>query len=200
MFISLEGGEGSGKTTTSQILAERLRAEGYDVVLTREPGGIDVAEKIRNIIFDYELDEKTEVLLFAAARIEHLEHIIKPAIAGGKIVICDRYIDSSIVYQGVARNQGIDAVRDLNYWATNKYLPDMTLFYDIEPEIALARINQDEREVNRFDKEKMEFHKNIYNAYKELAESTERIKTINANDTIDNVVETMYQLIKENIG
>ncbi len=200
MFISLEGGEGSGKTTTSKLLANKLEADGYNVVLTREPGGIDVAEKIRNIIFDYALDEKTEVLLFAAARIEHLEHVIKPAIEEGKIVICDRYIDSSIVYQGVARNQGIETVRDLNYWATNTYLPDLTLFFDIEPKVALARISQDEREVNRFDQEKIDFHEKLYHAYQELAATTKRIKSIDADDTIENVVEAMYQLVKEKIG
>lgn len=198
MFISLEGGEGSGKTTISTLLAEKLKNDGYEVVITREPGGIDVAEKIRNIILNYNLNEKTEVLLFAAARIEHLEHVIKPAINAGKIVICDRYIDSSIVYQGVARNQGIEAVRDLNYWVTNRYLPDLTFFFDIEPELALNRIKASEREVNRFDQEKIEFHHKIYHAYQELANSDSRIKSINANQDIEEVLTDIYQVIKEN--
>ncbi len=197
MFISFEGGEGSGKTTVSQLLAQQLINDGHDVLLTREPGGVEVAEKIRKLIFDYQLDEKTEVLLFAAARVEHLEKVIKPAITAGKIVICDRYIDSSIVYQGIARKQGVSEVRDLNYWATNTYLPKLTFFFDVKPEIALKRISQDEREVNRFDQEKLEFHQQIYNGYVDLATVESRIRTIDATQSIEAVLAEIYQAIKE---
>ncbi len=198
MFISLEGGEGSGKTTISTLLAEKLKNEGHDVVLTREPGGVEIAEKIRGLIFDYHITEKTEVLLFAAARVEHLENVIKPAINAGKIVICDRYIDSSVVYQGIARDQGAKSVRDLNYWATDTYLPDMTILFDIKPEIALKRIDSNLREVNRFDQEKLDFHQKIYDAYQNLASIDERIISINADQSIENVLEEVYSLIKEN--
>ncbi len=200
MFITFEGGEGSGKTTISQIVSDRLKQLDFEVVLTREPGGIKVAEEIRSLIMANELQYKTEVLLFAAARIEHLENKIKPALNENKIVICDRYIDSSIVYQGYARGESIDAVKEINYWATNNFKPDLTIFFDVKPEVALKRISSDEREVNRFDQEKALFHQKIYDGYRELAKSDDRIKAVDASKTIEEVTNTVIKLIKEEIN
>ncbi len=200
MFITLEGGEGSGKTTVSKIIAEQLTQLNYKTVLTREPGGVKVAEDIRGLIMDNELQYKTEVLLFAAARIEHLETKIKPALKKDKIVICDRYIDSSVVYQGYARGEDIDAVKKINYWATDSLQPDLTIFFDVKPEIALERIKSDDREINRFDQEKMLFHEKIYDGYQELAKNDDRIKVIDASKPLDQVVNTVLNLIKEEIN
>ncbi len=197
MFITFEGGEGSGKTTISQKICKVLEQKGHKTILTREPGGVKVAEDVRSLIMDNELDYKTEVLLFAAARIEHLEQKIKPALKDKKIVICDRYIDSSIVYQGYARGENIEAVKEINYWATNNFTPDLTIFFDVKPELALSRINDDEREVNRFDQEKTNFHQKIYNGYHELAKVNPRMKIVDASQPIEAVTFDVLKLINE---
>ncbi len=201
IFITLEGGEGSGKTTTSEVVKTKLEAMGYQVVLTREPGGVEVSEAIRNTIMNYELHKKTEILLFAAARVEHLHQKIIPALNANKIVLCDRYIDSSVVYQGMARNSDTNYVRDINYWATDEFLPDLTIFFDVKPEIALERISVEEREVNRFDNEKLEFHKAIYDGYTKLsAENKARIKKVDATKNQSAVIEDVLTLITEKIN
>ncbi len=201
LFVSLEGGEGSGKTTTANLIKEMLEAKGYEVVLTREPGGVRVSEAIRSVIMDYNLHKKTEILLFAAARIEHLYQKIIPALNENKIVLCDRYIDSSLVYQGVAREGNVSEVKEINYWATDHFLPDLTFFFDVEPQIALARICGEEREVNRFDQEKIEFHTTIYNGYRKLAdENPKRIKKIDATQSQIEVATTIYEAIMAGIN
>ncbi len=201
LFITLEGGEGSGKTTTSEVVKTRLEAMGYQVVLTREPGGVEVSEAIRNTIMNYELHKKTEILLFAAARVEHLHQKIIPALNANKIVLCDRYIDSSIVYQGMARNSDTNYVKDINYWATDEFLPDLTIFFDVKPEIALGRISEDEREVNRFDNEKLEFHNAIYEGYTKIAnENKARIKKVDATAEQEQVIDAVMTLVTEQIN
>ena len=139
-FISFEGGEGSGKTTIASMIKEALTKEGYHVVLTREPGGVEIAEKIRDIIHDVKytnMDRKTEALLYAASRRQHLVEKVIPALEKGYIVICDRYVDSSMVYQGIARGIGIDEVYQMNLFATENILPKRTIFFDILPEDGL---------------------------------------------------------------
>ncbi len=201
LFVSLEGGEGSGKTTTANIIKEMLEAKGYEVVLTREPGGVRVSEAIRSVIMDYNLHKKTEILLFAAARIEHLYQKIIPALNENKIVLCDRYIDSSIVYQGVAREGNVSEVKEVNYWATDHFLPDLTFFFDVEPKVALARICGEEREVNRFDQETLEFHTTIYDGYKKLAsDNPKRIKKIDATQSQIEVATAIYNEIMAGIN
>ena len=152
-FITIEGGEGSGKSTLADNLKISLEAKGFEVLITREPGGIEVSEKIRSVIMDYDITPKTEALLFAAARVEHLEKKVIPAINKGIIVISDRYIDSSVVYQGFARGLGVDTIRDLNLWATDNFLPSLTLFLNIDPQIGINRIMDNDRQTNRFDHE-----------------------------------------------
>ena len=161
-FITFEGGEGCGKSTVLKAIKERLESEGVSVVLTREPGGTPIAEQIRNVILDKgntAMDGRTEALLYAASRRQHLVEKIWPALQEGKTVLCDRYLDSSLAYQGGARGLGIDEVLSINLFATEGTYPDLTLLFDLEPEQGLARIaaNQN-REVNRLDLEKLDFH------------------------------------------
>jgi dTMP kinase len=199
-FITFEGGEGAGKTTVLQLVSDRLRDKGYDVLVTREPGGIKIAEKIRTIILDplhTEMEEHTEALLYAAARSQHLAEKVVPALKQGKIVLCDRFVDSSLVYQGYARGLGMDEVLKINQFAVGDCMPDLTLFFDIEPEKGLARIaaNKD-REQNRLDLENLEFHEQVYKAYHILAESfPERIQTIDASQSLEIVEQEAFDHI-----
>ncbi|MFA7032122.1 MAG: dTMP kinase [Bacilli bacterium] len=173
MFITLEGPEGSGKTTAVETAVKKLQDMGYQIVRTREPGGTPISEQIRNVILDKAntaMDSKTEALLYAASRRQHLVEKVWPALKEGKIVICDRYLDSSLAYQGGARNLGIDEVLNINLFATENTWPDLTLLFDIDPNIGLARINSnDKREINRLDLEKIEFHNKVRSTFLELA-------------------------------
>ncbi|GAE94156.1 thymidylate kinase [Gracilibacillus boraciitolerans JCM 21714] len=201
MFITFEGGEGAGKTTILHRLAQRLTEEGYHVMTTREPGGIPIAEKIRDIILDKKnsiMDARTEALLYAAARRQHLVEKVKPALAKGEIVLCDRFIDSSLAYQGVARGLGVEAVFQINQFAIADQMPDLTLFFDIHPKEGLARIhNNKEREQNRLDLESLQFHNQVYQAYQQLLlKFPERIERIDANFDIIEVEANAYNKIK----
>ncbi len=173
MFITLEGPEGSGKTTAVEATVKKLQEMGYEIVRTREPGGTPIAEQIRNVILDKAntaMDERTEALLYAASRRQHLVEKVWPALKEGKIVICDRYLDSSLAYQGGARGLGIDEVLNVNLFATENTWPDLTLLFDIKPEVGLARINANsDREVNRLDLEKIDFHNKVRESFLALA-------------------------------
>lgn len=204
LFITFEGPEGAGKTTVIQKIAERLAEENMDVLATREPGGIEIAEKIRSIILDPEhtaMDERTEALLYAAARSQHYFEKVRPALDAGKMVICDRFIDSSLAYQGYARGIGVDEVLSINEFAIGKKLPDMTILFDLAPEVGLARIHaHGEREVNRLDVESLAFHKKVREGYLQLVERyPKRIHVVNADQNIDRVVEDVWSLIYEAI-
>ena len=173
MFITLEGPEGSGKTTAVEAAVKALEAKGYEIVRTREPGGTPIAEQIRNVILDKantKMDPRTEALLYAASRRQHLVEKVWPALKEGKIVICDRYLDSSLAYQGGARGLGVDNVLNINLFATENTWPDLTLLFDIKPEIGLQRIASNaNREVNRLDLEKIEFHNKVRDTFLSLA-------------------------------
>ena len=194
-FITLEGPDGSGKTTVSKIVVEQLQMEGYKVLLTREPGGIDIAEQIRKIILDTNnitMDARTEALLYAAARRQHLVEKVAPALNDGYIVICDRFVDSSLVYQGVGRKIGIEEVYQIK--------PDATIFFDLPYEVGLARINNGERVADRLDLESDDFHKDVYNGYMTICEKyAERITKIDASKTIDEVVAQVINVIKSKL-
>ena len=186
MFITLEGPEGSGKTTAVEAAVKALEEKGYQVVRTREPGGTPIAEQIRNVILDKEntkMDFRTEALLYAASRRQHLVEKVWPALKEGKIVICDRYLDSSLAYQGGARGLGVDNVLNINLFATENTWPDLTLLFDIKPEIGLARIaSNSSREVNRLDLEKLEFHNKVRETFLSLAKKyPERYVIIDAS-------------------
>ncbi len=201
LFITLEGPEGSGKSSVMEKVYERLLSEGYEIVKTREPGGTPIGEQIRNVILNQDntkMDIRTECLLFAASRRQHLVEKIWPSLKQGKLVFCDRYLDSSLAYQGYARKLGIDNVLNVNLFATENTYPNLTLFFDVAPEIGLERINKNHnREVNRLDVEKLEFHKNVYQGYITLLNMyPERIKRIDASKPFNEVVEDTYNLIK----
>ncbi|WP_413775141.1 dTMP kinase [Gracilibacillus pellucidus] len=202
VFITFEGGEGAGKTTILHRLAQRLTDEGYQVIQTREPGGIPIAENIRNIILakhNTMMDARTEALLYAAARRQHLIEKVQPALAEGKIVLCDRFIDSSLAYQGAARGLGVEEVFQINQFAIGEQMPDLTLFFDIKPEEGLKRINKNaDREQNRLDLESLAFHEQVYEAYQQLLDKfPNRMKRIEANFDIIEVEEQAYRKIKE---
>ncbi|MGE7112700.1 dTMP kinase [Lysinibacillus sp. NPDC047702] len=200
LFITFEGPEGAGKTTVIQKIAERLAQENIDVLATREPGGIEIAEKIRTIILNpahTAMDERTEALLYAAARSQHYFEKVRPALDAGKMVICDRFIDSSLAYQGYARGIGVDEVLSINEFAIGKKLPDITILFDLDPVIGLARIHaHSEREVNRLDVESLAFHQKVREGYLQLVNHyPERIQIVNADQNIERVVEDVWALL-----
>lgn len=201
LFITLEGPDGSGKTTVSKIVEERLQKENYKVLLTREPGGIDISEQIRDIILDTKntkMEARTEALLYAAARRQHLMEKVKPALEEGYIVICDRFVDSSLVYQGVGRGIGIDEVYQMNLFAIEDVMPTKTIFFDLPYEIGLARINNSPRVADRLDLETNDFHKKVYDGYMEICKRyTNRITKIDASKDVDSVVEQVLTIIKD---
>lgn len=202
IFITFEGGEGSGKTTIATMVKKILDEEGYKVTLTREPGGVEIAERIRDIIHDVKytnMDKKTEALLYAASRRQHLVEKVIPALENGNIVICDRFVDSSMVYQGLARGIGIDEVYEMNLFATESILPNRTIFFDIKPEEGLQRVyaNKD-REVNRLDLEKIDFHEKVYEGYLAICKKfPNRIVKVDASQDIEGVLTQVIQKIKE---
>lgn len=204
-FITFEGGEGSGKSTVMKDVATRLTKEGYKLVLTREPGGTPIAEEIRNVILDKDntkMDPRTEALLYAASRRQHLVEKIWPALERGEIVLCDRYLDSSLAYQGGARGLGVDEVLSINMFATEGEYPDLTLLFDLEPEEGLKRIEKNKgREVNRLDLEKLEFHKKVRDNFHALAKKySTRYIIIDASKPLSEVEDKVYKIIKETIS
>ncbi|ANB59329.1 dTMP kinase [Anoxybacteroides amylolyticum] len=191
-FFSFEGPDGAGKTTIISMVESFLREQGWDVVATREPGGIEIAEKIRDIILNpahQAMDGRTEALLYAAARRQHLVEKVIPALKDGKIVLCDRFIDSSLAYQGFARGLGVDEVLGINQFAIEGYFPTLTLYFDIEPKIGLERIyGNEKREINRLDLESLSFHENVRKGYLQLMERfPERIVMLDASREVADV-------------
>ncbi|NCA97657.1 MAG: dTMP kinase [Bacteroidia bacterium] len=200
MFITFEGPEGSGKTSVANEIARLLIAKGYDVLYTREPGGTPIAEEIRGIILDKKntaLDPRAEALLYAASRRQHLVEKVWPALKAGKIVICDRFLDSSLAYQGAARQIGVENVLNINLFATEGTYPDLTLLFDITPEKGLERIAiNKKREVNRLDLEALGFHRSVREAFLELAKKyRDRYVIIDASRTLPEVVATALETI-----
>ncbi|MEH7272784.1 dTMP kinase [Neobacillus vireti] len=192
-FITLEGGEGSGKSTLINYIKEFLENRGKSVVLTREPGGIDIAEQIRSVILNKKntkMDGRTEALLYASARRQHLVEKVIPSLNEGNIVLCDRFIDSSLAYQGYARGLGIDEVFSVNEFAIAGFMPDLTLYLDLDPQIGLNRIAKNkDREVNRLDLEEIQFHLNVREGYEEVVKRfPERIVRVNANQEVEKVM------------
>lgn len=192
LFITLEGGDGAGKTTVMQELEQALEENGVSYISTREPGGIEIAEKIRDIILNPQhtaMDARTEALLYAASRRQHLAEKVEPSLERGITVLCDRFLDSSLAYQGHARGLGIDEVLNINRFATKGRFPDLTFYLDIEPEAGLARIAAGQgREVNRLDMESLQFHRKVREGYLMVAEMyPQRIKIIDASRSKEEV-------------
>ena len=204
-LVSLEGPEGAGKTSVLEALIPILEDRGVEVLTTREPGGVLIGEKIREVILDpshTEMDPKTELLLYIASRRQHLVEKVLPALAAGKLVIMDRFIDSSVAYQGFGRGLDIDAIDWLNEFATDGLKPDLTLYFDIEVEEGLARIAANSnREVNRLDMEGLDLHRKVRQGYLSLLEKeVDRIVKIDASLPLDQVIANTQQLLFDRMG
>ena len=205
LFIVFEGGEGTGKTTAIESVYDWIREKGLDCIKTREPGGIKISEEIRQVILDKEnvkMDGRTEALLYAAARRQHLVEKVIPALESGYIVLCDRFIDSSLAYQGYARGLGIDEVMSINEFAIGEYMPDISILFDLDPKIGLERINSNnQREVNRLDLEKLDFHEKVREGYNIVYNSNkDRIVKINAEKTKEEVFKDIQNIILEKLN
>ncbi|OUL07380.1 dTMP kinase [Sedimentibacter sp. SX930] len=203
IFITIEGPDGSGKTTALQQVVPRLQQEmNRKVVATREPGGSPIAEKIRSLILDpshTDMDSRTEALLYAASRRQHLIEKVLPVLESGDVIFCDRFVDSSIAYQGYARGIGEEGIREINQFATEGLDPDVTLYIDVPAEVGIQRIhaNLDEREYNRLDQEKLDFHEKVRAGYQQLAKANpERIVVVDGTMSREEVAEACYQIIK----
>lgn len=204
-FFSFEGPEGAGKTTMIAMVESFLQEKGFDVLATREPGGVRIAEEIRSIILNpahTEMDGRTEALLYAAARRQHLLEKIIPAVKAGKIVLCDRFVDSSLAYQGFARELGVDEILQINQFAIDGFFPTLTIYFDVDPKIGLERIQKNkQREMNRLDMESLSFHYKVREGYLKLAERfSDRIVTIDASKSVDEVFAMTIAAVMERIG
>lgn len=201
-FITFEGPDGSGKTTISRKIVDALKRNGYDVVYTREPGGIEIAEEIRNIILDpknVKMDIRTEALLYAASRRQHLVEKILPALESQKLVVCDRFIDSSLAYQGVGRGLGIDEVLKINQFAIDNHMPDLTIYLDVKAHIGLSRIASRHFK-DRLDRENVSFHQAVVKGYTVVADRfKDRIVKVDANQSIEVIVAEVLDIIKARI-
>jgi dTMP kinase len=203
-FITIEGPDGAGKSTQIRLLIDYLKSIKKDVVVTREPGGTAIGEDIRKIVLSNNntaMDNITEALLYAASRAQHVKEKIIPALEEGKVVICDRFVDSSIVYQGIGRDLGIEKIQAINDIATNGLRPDVTLLLKLEPEIGLSRKKR-RNKGDRLEMEAVEFHKKVYNGYKQLEQLyPDRIIPIDAAFDIKTVsrkiIEIVDKLLKE---
>ncbi len=198
-FVTVEGCEGSGKSTQIRLLSEKLAADGVDFLVTREPGGSDVAEQIRSIILDGKnsaMCDECEALLYAAARVQHLKEIVEPALEKGKLVICDRYVDSSLAYQGAARGLGYGYVETINAYALEKCPPDLTLFLNISPKAAFERKHGADKD-DRIESLGLAFHEKVYKGYLGLLDKYPRICAVECGGSKWETNERIYLLLKE---
>lgn len=198
-FVTVEGCEGSGKSTQLRLLSEYLDREGVNFLLTREPGGSTISEEIRKIILNgayTSMSDECEALLYAAARMQHLKDTVAPALEAGKLVICDRYVDSSFAYQGIARGLGLDFVEKINAFALEQYQPDLTLFLDIPPREAFERKHGADRD-DRMEQLGLAFHEKVYGGYLSLLEKYPRICRVNCRGTKWQTAESIKNILKE---
>lgn len=196
IFITFEGADGCGKTTQIELIKKYLDENNIENVLTREPGGSDLGLELRKILLHYDkpVSNIAELFLYLADRAQHTEYTIKPLLDEKKVVLCDRYIDSTVAYQGYARKGDINKIIKLNDLVTNSLKPDLTIVFDIDSNVAQSRLKG---EKDRLEKEGLEFHKALRQGYLELAKNNpERIKVINADDTIENIHKKCIELIK----
>ena len=197
-FITFEGPDGSGKTTVATEVCRQLQEKGYEVVHTREPGGIGISEEIRNIILDPKntmMDARTEALLYVASRRQHLVEKVFPAMQEGKIVICERFLDSSLAYQGYGRQLGFDEVLGINLFATENIYPDLTIYLDVDEEVGLRRLS-DRSFKDRLDQESIDFHHRVSAGYREvLKRFPDRIRVIDASRSKEEVIRDSLSVI-----
>ncbi len=203
LFITFEGPDGSGKTSVASRVCELLKENGYETVHTREPGGIEIAEEIRNVILDPKntaMDAKTEALLYAASRRQHLVEKVFPALKEGKIVICERFLDSSLAYQGYGRQLGFDEVLKINLFAIDNTYPDLTLYLDVDEQVGLDRL-KGRSFIDRLDQESIDFHHRVAQGYREVRRRfKDRIVEIDASKELEQVVNDCYQIIMNRIN
>lgn len=196
-FITFEGADGCGKTTQSELIQKYLEDKGYEVVWTREPGSKGLGQNIRQLLLHYDGDvaPMCEAFLFLADRAQHVEHLIKPAVESGKIVICDRHTDSTIAYQGYGRGEDIEQLKYLNNLATGTTKPDLTFVFDVSTEVAQKRVGD---EKDRMESAGVEFHKKVRRGYLEIAkEEPQRVKIVNADNSIEEVFDDARKIIDE---
>lgn len=205
--MTFEGSDGSGKTSVLKEIVALLDASSKKdaYIFTREPGGNRIAETIRDIVLDVrytEMDAKTEALLYAASRRQHLVDTVLPALKAGKLVLCDRFVDSSLAYQGAGRKIGVQQVAQINDFATDGLKPDITFYFDVEPEVGLARIKAHrQNEINRLDNENQQFYQDVRQQYLKLAkENPQRIVVIDANQPLDTVIAEVTRILKEKLS
>lgn len=201
-FITLEGPDGAGKTTQALRLDEYLKQKGYSTLLTREPGGTSIGEQIRNVLLNPDngkMDFKTEILLYAASRAQLLKEVIKPALADGKIVISDRFVDSSIAYQGYGRNINLEMVVEINKLVVEDNLPDLTILLDLPAEVGFLRNRTNNKTIDRIEKERIDFHQRVLNGFKELAVNEGRFKIIKADRDEEAIFLDIVQVVEEKL-
>jgi dTMP kinase len=200
LFITVEGSDGAGKTTQIEKLKDYLSSKGYDIILCREPGGTAISESIRSIILNKEFMEMsymTELLLYASARSQLVDQVIKPALKENKIVICDRFVDSSAVYQGIARGLGVELVYEVNQYAIGDTFPDVTILLDISGQAGIKR-KKNQGELDRMELEAAEFHEKVSNGYRTLADRySERIKKIDATQSIEEIHDQILEIVEK---
>lgn len=201
MLITFEGGEGTGKTTLIEKLKIHFQEKNIPIVVTREPGGSHIAEQIRHVLLDPDnkaITKRTEALLYAASRAQHIDEIIRPALEKDMVVICDRYLDSSLAYQGYARELGFDYINKINHYALN-YLPDLTFYIDLDPEIGQGRVkNNRKSKIDRLDMESINFHKKVREGYLKIAKlEPDRIFVIDGNQTIEAILLQIINKVDE---
>lgn len=204
MFIAFEGGDSAGKSTQAARLAEALEADGHSVVRTREPGGTDIGEKLRSLVLEHghgHIDARTEALIFAAARAAHVHQVILPALERGAVVICDRYIDSSVAYQGVGRGLGADSVLEINLWAVEDLQPDLTVLLDVDHVEGRGRRTAGAAEEDRMESEPDSFHELIRAAFRERADTNpEQYLVLNAADPLEVIEKTIRESVRERLA
>lgn len=199
LFITFEGGDGSGKSTQAELLTSWCEEAGHSVLRTREPGGTDVGIELRNIVLHHkgEIAPRAEALLYAADRAQHIGTKVRPALQRGEIVIQDRYFDSSVAYQGAGRVLDAAEVRDISLWATENLLPDLTILLDLDPEVARARLDAADKPFDRVENEKQEFHARVREGFLALA-AAEPERWLVLDATLP--VEQLQQLIRDRVG
>lgn len=203
LFITFEGGDGSGKTTQINLLASWLESEGHTVVITREPGGTDLGSELRNIILHREgfIAPRAEALLYAADRSHHIHTLVRPALKRGEIVVQDRYLDSSVAYQGAGRVLNPTEVRDISLWATENLMPDLTVVLDVPASVAKERQAAGERQYDRLEAEAEDFHTRVRESYLALAaEEPERFLVIDGESSIEEIHEAIVAKVSDLLG
>ena len=200
IFITMEGPDGSGKSTQIALLKEYLEKEGYDVLITREPGGTAISEAIREVILNKDFREMspvTEMLLYASARAQLIHEVVGPALEKGQAVISDRFVDSSLVYQGIARGLGVEKVYEVNLNAIGKYMPDVTFLLDLPAEVGIAR-KKGQKDLDRMELESLEFHKSVAQGYRDMAKRfPERIKSVDATRPVEEISDLIIREVSD---